>query len=290
MPPSHGVFGLVYGPAKSGKTLSTGLILFSGGVFFGERAALTPIQSYYNFALPTVYTPKNLDDLFTALQAAIKAGRKRFVIDDLTLMIQKESAANNGKPNWPKLVQTIVKIAALAKEIEDAGGILFVTLHERNAREYNGKTLRGGPDLPGSLTETFSGMVSVALRNKYDETSRPYPYTLISGPQKDFVSGDRWNVFPNPSPLNIVEGMVLAGFDIPYAPELGEWGPKAIETLYPRFIDNLENWRELFQELGPEFKSKDPKHVRFILVQSLHRAIFRTAGTLDAVLAGLTAD
>ena len=287
----RGISGIIYGPAKSGKTLSAGLlVLGKEGVFFGKQAAVVPVNTYYNFAPPTVYTPKSVEDCVRALDASLGAGKRRFVVDDLTLMIQEDSAAAGGKPNWPKLVQNVVKIAEIAKKIEDAGGILWVTAHERAPRDYNGKSLRGGPDLPGQLTETFSGMVSIVLRNKYEETSAPYKYQLITGPQKDFISGDRLNVFPNPSPLNLLEGMLLAGFNVPYATELGEWGPKAIEAFSIEFAKDIDNWRNLMVELGAKLPGKDPKHVRFVLVQAMHRAIFRTAGTLDKLLADLIAE
>ena len=158
------------------------------------------------------------------------------------------------------------------------GTHVIFNCHETPPKTSSGKYVRGGPKLPGQLPEQFSAFADVVARAQFDSTAAPWKYVLRTGPDAEFVSGDRLAVFPDPAPMNLAEALRCAGYDFP-RPKGLEWQEKIVDQLSKKLLDgSLLEWRQVLKPAAEKLRSKYPlPHIRWAMQDSLHRAILLNA-------------
>jgi glutathione S-transferase len=205
------------------------------------------------------------------------------VVDDFSLLVESTvtdlEKVHSFGDMWRKLRQQVLFVRDSARYATSKGTHVFFNCHQVPPKVSSGKQVRGGPKLPGQLPEQFSAFADVVARAEYEETAAPWKYVLRTGPNPDYIAGDRLGVLPDPAPMNLREALIAAGYDLP-RPKGLEWMDKMADKLSALVLKNgLEEWRNVLSEAGKTLASKhDLRHVRWVLQDSLHRAVIQNAG------------
>ena len=286
-----GAFIVVYGPSKAGKTTACGAAA-AAGLFIAQAGALTPVRRFLGAENLQEHRAKSVMEATTILE---KEGKKHPIIcvDDFSLLVEQtirdlESKYSFGDM-WRRLRTQVLGMRDAARELTESGIHVIFNAHEQPQRTSSVKYVRGGPALPGQLPEQFSAFADVVARAVFDETAAPWKYVFHTGPNGQWISGDRLSVFPDESPMNIAEGLREAGFPCP-RPKGLEWQEKVAEVGAQAVLDaGLEDWRAPLREIADKINgAKPPAHVRWALQDALHRAILRSAqqGVVEDFFAG----
>lgn len=275
-----GIFMVIYGPSKTGKSTATGAA-GAGGMFLAQPGGLLPIVSY--LGLPDVeYTePKDVEDAARIVQK--NAGKHQtIVIDDFSILVEQTIQALEKKHSfgdmWRALRHQVLGMRDAARVATAKGTHVIFNCHQSPPKTSSGKYVRGGPQLPGQLPEQFAAFADVVARVKYDPTAAPWKYVLRTGPDPEHISGDRLDIFPDPSPMNLGEALRCAGYDIP-RPKGLEWMEKIVSQLSSRVLEaGLIDWRVTLKPAADKLRKKyELPHVRWAIQDSLHRAVLLNA-------------
>ena len=275
-----GAFIVVYGPSKAGKTTACGAAA-AAGLFIAQAGALTPVRRFLGVEKLNERRAKTVKEAIEILE---KEGPKHPIvcIDDFSLLVEQtvqdlESKYSYGDM-WKQLRSQVLGIRNAARELTENGIHVIFNAHEQPQRTSSGKYIRGGPALPGQLPEQFSAFADVVVRAVYDETAAPWRYVLHTGPDGQWISGDRLSVFPDESPMNLAEGLREAGFACP-RPKGLQWQEKVAEAGAEAILAaGLEEGRTPLRGIAEKINGSKPKaHVRWALQDALHRAILRSA-------------
>ena len=268
-----GVFIVLYGPSKAGKTVCTGAASASGMVI-AQPGALLPLQSFLGVEEVSEYRAETLGMAITHLR---KEGKKHPIvaIDDFSVLVERSFGGN-----WKKLTEDVYEIRDIARELTQKGTTVIFNCHEQPERTSSGKYIRGGPALPGQMPEKFSALADVVLRTVYDDTAAPWPFVFWSRARANYIAGDRISIFADAGPMNLAEGLREAGYSVP-RPKGLEWQEKLAESAAKKILaDDIENWRASLKGIIAKLGDKKPKpHVRWALQDGLHRAVLRNART-----------
>lgn len=276
-----GIFMVLYGPSKTGKTTCTGAASASG-LLIAQPGALLPLRSFLGLEQIEERRAETLGMAITYLK---KEGAKYPVvaIDDFSVLVERSFGGN-----WKRLTDDVYAIRDIARELTQKGTTIIFNCHEQPERTSSGKYIRGGPSLPGQMPEKFSALADVVLRSVYDDTAAPWPFVLHTRARANYIAGDRLTIFPDGGPMNIAEGLREAGYDLPRAKGL-QWQEKLVETTANKILSNgIENWRASLKEIIARIGTKKAKpHLRWALQDGLHRAVLRNAKTeiLDDLIA-----
>lgn len=277
--PQRGLYIVLYGPSKTGKTTAAVVLALGGGRALADPGAILPVQSFLavdpsSFASEN---PQSLADVALAIKRAPPTC-PALLVDDLSLI-----ADRSFKGDWNKLGDDLVLVRDATRDANAKGIHVVFTAHEVPPRTSSGKWVRGGPALPGQYPERFCAYADVVARVMYDDSAQPWQYILRVGPQPDYVSGDRVTAFPAACPMNLAEGFRAAGYNIPRPPAL-TWMEGAVESGAAAIAKSgLDQWRTVLRSLMEKLneKARDPRHVRWVLQDALHRAQFRMKPRAD---------
>lgn len=278
-----GLFIGVYGRAKAGKTVCAAAAA-SGGHAIALPGALLSVGALYGFEYGD--REKRAYDVTDAVAATRELAGKTptILVDDVTLLMEAyrrklEKANTTFGELWRMVCGSIIDLRDAARLATEKGTTVIATLHEVPPKISSGKPVLGGPGLPGQLPEQFAGMLDLCLRSVYDESAAPWQFVLRTSAQGDYITGDRLNVFPDPSPMNLAEGLRAAGYEIP-RPKGMEWMDRAVEAAADYILKKgMENWRESLTTVLTKLNDgkRDVRHIRWVGQDALHRATIRQA-------------
>lgn len=271
-----GIFAVIYGPSKAGKSTATGAA-GACGLFIAQGGGLLPLTNFLGLDGVESVEAKTVSD---AAKIVRGSGGKypTIVIDDFSLLIEQtviglENTCGFGEM-WRKLRSQVLDMREAARLATSKGTHVIFNCHETPPKTSSGKFVRGGPKMPGQLPEQFSAFADVVAKVEFDETAAPWKYVLRTSPQGQYISGDRLDIFPDPSPMNLAEALRCAGYEVPRPKSLG-WQEKIVAQLSDKILkDGIENWRDILRGAAEKLSGKYPlPHVRWALQDSLHRAV-----------------
>jgi hypothetical protein len=285
------VFAIAYGPSKRGKTVDC-LYSFPNALKIAAPGALKPAEW---IGIPQPYVEKTrilVDDIkvLNALVDKIEVKPKRpgefaaCLVDDFSLMAEatfsKLEKNLSGFKLWGALRDLIL-------ELRDKGrrkGIhMIFNAHESGARTYQGRFIRGGPKLPGSLPEDFPAACDMVLR-AVEDPARSLGWKgayQCSNIRSDFITGDRHGAAYDLCPMNLGEILRYAGFVLPRLEGM-DWAENAVEqisqALEPAFMsENFDKAREINRNAVAQLAQFDPRLVNWALRDAIDRAAIRVA-------------
>ena len=277
---SSGVFAVVYGPSKTGKSTATGAA-GAGGLFLAQPGGLLPVANFLGLEGVEYTSPKDVEHAATLV--AKNAGQHRtIVVYDFSLLVEQTVQQLEQKHSfgdmWRALRHQVLLMRDAARTATAKGTHVIFNCHETPPKTSSGKYVRGGPKLPGQLPEQFSAFADVVARAQFDSTAAPWKYVLRTSPDAEFVSGDRLAVFPDPAPMNLAEALRCAGYDFP-RPKGLEWQEKIVDQLSKKLLDgSLLEWRQVLKPAAEKLRSKySLPHIRWAMQDALHRAILLNA-------------
>lgn len=275
-----GIFAVIYGPSKTGKSTATGAA-GAAGLFIAQPGGLLPLTNFLGIDKINSVAAKDLREAATLIQQ--NAGKqKTIVIDDFSILaevtITKLEEKHSFGDMWRHLRSDVLFVRDAARYATEKGTHVIFNCHYSPARTSSGKYVRGGPKLPGQLPEQFSAFADIVAQVEYEETAAPWKYVLRTGPNPENIRGDRLSVLPDPAPMNLGEALRCAGYDIP-RPKGFEWMEENVEKISQVVLKNgIENWRETLKECAGKMRGKkDLKHIRWVLQDALHRAVICNA-------------
>ena len=292
---SSGVFAVIYGPSKTGKSTATGAA-GAGGLFIAQPGGLLPISNFLGLEGIEYLCPKDVEE--AAKLVSSNAGKQpTIVVDDFSLLVEQTVQQLEKKHSfgdmWRALRHQVLMMRDAARTATAKGTHVIFNCHETPPKTSSGKYIRGGPKLPGQLPEQFSAFADIVARTQFDVTATPWKYVLRTGPDAEFVCGDRLDVFPDPAPMNLAEALRCAGYDFP-RPKGLEWQEKVVDQMSKALLDgNLLEWKPILKPVATKLQSKYPlPHIRWAMQDALHRAILLNArnNILDEMFAEKTSE
>lgn len=277
---SEGIFAVIYGPSKTGKSTATGSA-GAAGLFIAQAGGLLPLSRFLGVEDINVLPAQ--DVRAAALLIQQNAGKTpTIVVDDFSLLAEVTVSILEKKHTfgdmWRKLREDVLFVRNAARYATEKGTHVIFNCHYSPARTSSGKYVRGGPKLPGQLPEQFAAFADVVVQVEYDETAAPWKYVFRTGPDPENIRGDRLGVFPDPSPMNLGEAFRAAGYPI-QRPKGLEWMEGSVEKMAKAVLEGgIENWKDTLKSCAEKLKGKkDPKHIRWALQDALHRAVLLNA-------------
>ena len=120
-------------------------------------------------------------------------------------------------------------------------------------------------------------MADLVVRVIYDDDALGWPYLYQSGPDPDYITGDRLAITPEKFPLNLREVLLLAGYDLPRPKEL-EFMESHVDGISKIIAEELTAKRPKLKPILTPIAHKlseggiDNRHVRWIVADALDRA------------------
>lgn len=265
------VFACAYGPSKSGKTTDS-LYAFGRGLFLAEPAALKP-HRWIGVPSPRSQNPLTLMQLNSMLAKAEPpkdAGKvtsegvyfPSIVVDDLSLLIEATLGELEKKLTgfklWGALRDEILEFRDGSRR---KGLHLWCNAHESGGGEKNGRTLRIGPKMPGSLPEDFPAQCDLVVRCAPGTSERLGWNWVFRVNVPGSITGDRDGVAYDGCPMNSAELLRANGFAVP-RPDGLEWlsGPvaKLADGFHAKLVgaENLDPVKELALKALPALETK----------------------------------
>jgi hypothetical protein len=287
------IFACTYGPSKIGKTTDF-LYSFPQGLFVAQQGALKPCEWIGYTTAPRRVEVKNLIELVELIRnVKIPDSSKKpnsfpfILVDDLSLLadttISQLERRLSGFKLWAAMRDCILDIRSAARS---AGAHVLANAHESGRREFNGRVIRCGPKLPGSLPEDFPAACDMILRAAMgsDRQGLGYAgvYRLGIDVLPDSITGDRLRIAFDGCPMNLAELFRCAGFEVPRLPEL-DWAEPVVEKaaglLLPLLkaadMAQIQSFKlAVFTQLANKYTS-DLKLVRWVLRDIFDRAQIR---------------
>lgn len=274
------VFGLTYSSPKRGKTLAM-IRAFPGALFLALKGGLK-CASWLGLEQRQLnqMVADDVDQMIKIIRAA-KAKYPAIVIDDATLQFDAEYARIKKKDStWSGNDKFNKKIIELRDVCRDAPVHVFWTMHEQPPREVKkvgdnyGKLIPGTVLVPGwQLPEKLPAMVDFCARIVYDDSMIGWPLVYQTGPDEEFITGNRLSNSPTRFPLNIGELLRQAGYDVPCLKGF-EWMEPVSEQLATKLVDNPEEVGNTLREASAKLaeKIKNQRHIRWALQNGIDRA------------------
>lgn len=245
------ILGVIYGPPKVGKTTDLGYSL-PRALWLAAPGATAPLESVCGYtAMRPPLDIEALDDAIKILEAIRSDGKKKLdidgiIIDDLTLYVDRtirmlQSQGVGSKDPRQLWGAVRMKLLVMRDTARRAGVHVLMNTHEQGPKVNSGTRVRGGPALPGAGAELIPAACDLVLR------AVPNPANISIGwrvnyrctvEDQDYVSGDRYNVTPDYSPMNIGEILRLQGFPIRRHPEM-EWQEEIVAKVASALAGNL---------------------------------------------------
>lgn len=278
------MFGLTYGRAKVGKTLAL-VKAFPHGVFVAPKGALT-CAKYLDWEPKVIEVPSSKG--FKYITNLVKRASTKFpavVVDDLSLIADTElQQCRDMAPGFAAFDLFNKRLYELRDAARDAECHVFFVCHEQPPREvkkdqYN-RYIPGAPLIPGwQAPEKLPAMVDFCARVVHNDSGPGWPFMYATGPDQNYIQGDRLAVLPSQFPLNLREAMLGAGLDVP-RPESLAWMDEYVEAIAQDLLEERgeqkPNYRRVMTAATGALEHKSPHHVRWVLNDAMDRMVLRT--------------
>jgi hypothetical protein len=224
-------------------------------------------------------------------QAIHKVGNRDrvVVVDDFSVMVRARFRELKKMSNtvWHATDQLALEVLDhVLPAAKNASAHVFMTAHEQAPREIkkeNQATVRyikGCPMLAGwQLPDEFPGLVDFIARVVDTRETSGWPYAYQTGPDPEYVTGDRLSIAPPQFPMNLRELMLAAGYDLP-RPKVLDWMDPVIEKLSDVLVaaeENDDDKEEVLNKVLPKLldKTKNERHIRWVIADSFDRAVLK---------------
>tara|TARA_R100000664_G_C2738249_1_gene127224 strand:- start:494 stop:1381 length:888 start_codon:yes stop_codon:yes gene_type:complete len=276
------VFGIVYGPAKTGKTLAT-VRAFPDGLFIAPKGGLTCAR-WLNWEPKLVEADEKIG--MAHITQIIKQAQDKYpaiIIDDFSIICDVELAkCKKSHSGWSAFDAFNQRVYELRDAARAASCHVFLTMHEQPPKEVkkegSTKYIPGSPLIPGwQLPEKLPAMADLVVRVIYDDDALGWPYLYQAGPDPDYITGDRLAITPEKFPLNLREVLLLAGYDLPRPEEL-QFMDEHVGRISQELVKELNQKRPKIKAVLQPFveglskEGIDNRHVRWIIADALDRA------------------
>ena len=248
---SEGVFMILYGGAKTGKTLAT-VRAFPNGLFITPKGGLTCAR-WIDWEPKVIETDEKGYGI-PQLVEVIKQAQDKYpaiIIDDFSIMCQTElQQCKKSHQGWSAFDVFNQRVLALRDAARNAKCHVILTMHEQAPKEVGQENekrwVKGCPMVPGwQLPEKLPTHADIVARVVYDENAYGWPYLLQTGPDNQYITGDRLAITPERFPLNIREVLLLS---------------ELTGVARPDKLAFMDGWvYDISQDLAKEFDSKRPK-------------------------------
>lgn len=243
---SQPAFVVVFGQIKLGKTTDM-LMSFPRALFIAAPGALKSSIGVAGFEPPpnAVKDVASLEELVNLILSLKPGQYDAIVVDDFTLYVQRQiqitSRSSGGFDLWAAIYRFVLAIREAARR---CGMHFAMTMHELPPRVNDGVKLPGSPMLPGNkLPFDVPAAADMVLR------AQPFSAAMATGlgwpvlyrcdpSDSEWRTGDRHNVTPDMSPMNLGEILRLVAREAGAPPT---WAPKRL----PGF-----EWQEALVEKG----------------------------------------
>lgn len=280
---SRHVFGITYGRAKSGKTV--GMVrAFPGGLFITVPGGC--LSAKHLGWEPKVLELEANQGLRWVSDTIRRAAGKvpAIIVDDLSLIADAELELCRRRASGFQAFDLFNKrVYELRDASRSAGCHVFFTAHEGAPREVkkdnNSRYIPGSPLMPGwQIPEKLPAMADVVARVVHDPTAKGWDFSYEVGPDQNYVTGDRLDIFPPRFPMNLREAMIAAGYDLP-RPEALRWMDEHVDEAADRLQEESAkkkpDTRAVLTDLCDSMDDRDPRHVRWVLTDAMDRATLR---------------
>tara|TARA_R100000664_G_scaffold34238_1_gene55553 strand:+ start:10111 stop:11007 length:897 start_codon:yes stop_codon:yes gene_type:complete len=280
------VFGGIYGPAKSGKTLAM-IRSFPNGLFIAPRGALLckgwlsrepkSVEAGGKVGLPEI----------TKIIRQHAKDYPAIIVDDFSIILDWELAkCKKAVAGWGAFDNFNKRVYDFIEAARNADCHVFVTMHEQAPKEVGQdgqkRWVKGCPMVPGwQLPEKLPAMWDICARVVYDKKAKGWPHVLQTGPDSDYITGDRLAITPERFPMNLRDVLLSAGYDLPRPEELAyfeEHVAKLSLALAPALDGKPGAVKKVFVEHQKELMDAtegSPEFVRWIFMDALDRASLR---------------
>jgi len=279
-------FGVTYARPKVGKTVAM-LKAFPDGLFVAPRGSL--LSSSYLGWDPTVLETGAKVGVKQIIEVIKKKSKDypAIIIDDFSLIADAELAeCKRTNQGWSAFDVFNRRIYELRDAARNADCHVFLTMHEQPPREVKkpGQTrwIPGGPLIGGwQLPEKLPAMCDFVARVVYDEDALgPWKFMYQTGPDPEYITGDRLCVMPEQFPLNIREVLLAGGYHVP-RPEKLAWMDDEVESLSQELSGELAkehpNIKPIIAGRSADLVKSvtDERHIRWVVSDALARAQLR---------------
>ena len=161
-----GIFAVIYGPSKTGKSTATGAA-GSAGLFIAQGGGLLPLKNYLGIENIEVRSAKTLKEAAVIIEQNCEK-YPTIVVDDFSLLaevtIGELEKTHSFGDMWRQLRADVFFVRDAARYANEKGTHVIFNCHYTPARVSSGKYVRGGPKLPGQLPEQFSAFADVVAQ------------------------------------------------------------------------------------------------------------------------------
>ncbi len=280
------IFAIQYGPAKTGKTLAS-VRAFPNGLFIAPKGALTCAR-WLGWEPKVVEADEKVGiPQITQIIKQAQGDYPAIIVDDFSIICDQELArCKKSHSGWSAFDAFNQRVYELRDAARAADCHVILNMHEQPPKEVKKDTgtkyIPGSPLIPGwQLPEKLPAMADLVIRVIYDEdNSIGWPYMYQSGPDADYITGDRLAITPEKFPLNLREVLLLAGYDVP-RPEALQFMDEHVEAISPELAEQLEERRPKLKPVlafhAKKLKEEglDDRHIRWIFTDALDRAQLR---------------
>jgi len=270
-------FIIVYGDSGTGKTTDA-ILSFPDAQFLALPGAMKSARSVGHILID-IKPCQDLDQAVEHARAAKKSRKTKIVVDDLSLLAENQKSKLSDKYKgwdlWGAVQDSIVKFKTVCL---DLGMLVLCNAHRTPPEtDKDSNYLHGGPSMPTrALVRSIPHVAHTVLRVGLEDGRKPWPgvYHGLAGNPMWFQK-DRHHVFGEISPMNLREGLLLAGFELARHPELG-WQDGIADKVCAR-LHAGESFPEVFALFmkGLTDKGRHPKHVRWALRDGRDRFEFQ---------------
>tara|TARA_R110000751_G_scaffold16376_3_gene51843 strand:+ start:4048 stop:4938 length:891 start_codon:yes stop_codon:yes gene_type:complete len=276
------LFIILYGPAKTGKTLSA-IASWPDALVVGPVGG-TLSSRFLNHE--PKFIPVGEQIAVKQIGEIIQKAQDEYpciIIDDFSIICSTElmhcQASHRG---WDANKEFNRRIRVLRDIIRHAKCHIVLTMHEQAPKEVGQegekRRLQGCPMIPGwQLPEQFPTHADIVARVIYDEDAPgSWPYLYQTGPDESYTTGDRLAITPATFPMNIREPLLLAGYDIPRPEPLAfmeDYIPVIVDAISEEMTTKRPSLRKVFTPFAEKLieEKVDSRHIRWIFNDALHR-------------------
>lgn len=232
-----------YGRIKTGKTVDD-LYSFPHALWIAAPGALKAALGVVGYEPKNQFYVEQVREATDLISAAPRGKFDAIVVDDLSLLVERtvaalERAGVKGYDLWGNVYKQVLRL----REVARASGMhVILNAHEAPPGMVDGAFWAGAPALPGKkLPYAIPAACDLVVRAfPVDKERVPFgwPIRYLCDPTNvEWSSGDRHNVTPTESPMNLGEILRLAG-------RVG-----GNSNFAPRRLEGLE-WQEALVEKG----------------------------------------
>ena len=276
------VVGMGYGPAKVGKTVAT-IRAFPNALFVAQPGAML-CANYLEWEPKVVEVRgnqgfKHITDVVKKASGKVPA----IVIDDFSLIADVElSTCKVQAQGFAAFDLFNQRTYQLIRACREAQSHVLITCHEQAPREVkkdqHSRYIKGCPLIQGwQMPEKLPALVDFCARVVY-EKGPGWPYRYNTGPDQNYVQGDRLAVLPAKFPLNFREAMLAAGYDMP-RPEALAWMDEHVERIAELLLEESgakrPDYKKVMASAASSLSDRSPRHVRWVLADAMDRMVLR---------------